>query len=137
MSSTCKTCLSSNQTPTMHCKITDRITQPTPEEVREARERAGFTQGKAAELVSAAKKAGYKTWGAYELSAITEPSGYSARLLGAFPASDRAASEHPSGAGSSAVHRRIRRVKLQDRYLNRLPSTGKSGYPISADQNSG
>lgn len=52
----------------MHDKITDRVTQPTPEEVREARERVGFTQGKAAELVSAAKKAGYKTWGAYELS---------------------------------------------------------------------
>lgn len=69
MSSTCKMCLPSKPIPAMHDKIMDRVSQPTPEAVREAWEEAGFTQAKAAELVSPAKKAGYKTWGAYELSA--------------------------------------------------------------------
>lgn len=46
--------------------ITERITQPSPEEVREARERAGLTQTQAAGLVSPATAAGYKTWSGYE-----------------------------------------------------------------------
>ena len=47
-------------------KINKRITKPTPDEVRLARENANLTQTQAAELVSAAKIAGYKTWAAYE-----------------------------------------------------------------------
>lgn len=47
-------------------KISERIAQPTPDQVREARERAGLTQTQAAELVSSAEKAAYKTWSGYE-----------------------------------------------------------------------
>ena len=47
--------------------ITSRVSQPDPEEVRTARERAGLTQAQAAELVSPAQKVPYKTWAAYEL----------------------------------------------------------------------
>ncbi len=46
--------------------ITERIDQPAPEQVREARERAGLTQTQAAWLVSPASAAGYKTWSSYE-----------------------------------------------------------------------
>lgn len=46
--------------------IVERISQPSPEEVREARERVGLTQTQAAWLVSSAVTAGYKTWAGYE-----------------------------------------------------------------------
>lgn len=49
--------------------IVERIGQPTPKEVRQAREKAGLTQSQAAELVSPAKIAGYKTWAGYETPA--------------------------------------------------------------------
>lgn len=46
--------------------IAERVTHPSPSEVRQARENAGLTQSQAAELVSAAKTAAYKTWAGYE-----------------------------------------------------------------------
>ena len=46
--------------------ISERITQPTPTEVRVARENAGLTQAQAAELVSTAKTKPYRTWSGYE-----------------------------------------------------------------------
>ena len=46
--------------------ITERIDQPAPDQVREARERVGLTQTQAAWLVSPASAAGYKTWSSYE-----------------------------------------------------------------------
>ncbi len=49
--------------------ITERIAQPTPDEVRSTREKAGLTQTQAAQLVSTAKTAGYKTWAGYETPA--------------------------------------------------------------------
>lgn len=51
---------------TIPVSIADRITQPTPEEVRLAREKAGLTQDQAAAVVSAGGKARYRTWAAYE-----------------------------------------------------------------------
>jgi len=52
--------------------ITERINQPTPNAVRQAREKAGLTQSQAAELVSPAVTAPYKTWAGYETPA-SEP----------------------------------------------------------------
>ncbi len=46
--------------------ISVRMKQPTPDEIRAARERAGMSQAQAAALISTAKKAGYKTWAGYE-----------------------------------------------------------------------
>ena len=46
--------------------ITERIAQPSPDEIRTARERAGLNQTQAAGLVSPATAAGYKTWSGYE-----------------------------------------------------------------------
>lgn len=46
--------------------IAERIAQPSPEQIRAARERAGLTQTQAAGLVSPASAAGYKTWSGYE-----------------------------------------------------------------------
>jgi hypothetical protein len=46
--------------------ITERVDQPTPDDVRQAREKSNLTQAQAAELVSAAKMAPYKTWAGYE-----------------------------------------------------------------------
>ena len=46
--------------------LIDRLPQPTPEDIRQAREQAGLTQKQAAELVSTAQTAGYKTWAGYE-----------------------------------------------------------------------
>lgn len=46
--------------------ITERITPPTPDEVRSARDATGLTQTQAAALVSSASRAGYKTWAGYE-----------------------------------------------------------------------
>lgn len=46
--------------------IIERIGQPTPNEVRQARENVLLTQTQAAELVSPAQIAGYKTWAGYE-----------------------------------------------------------------------
>jgi hypothetical protein len=50
----------------MKRRIVERVSQPTPDEVRQARERAGLNQTEAAELVSSADKAAYKTWSGYE-----------------------------------------------------------------------
>lgn len=49
-----------------HKKITERICQPTPDEVKAARLNAGLSQTQAAELVSQASKFPYKTWASYE-----------------------------------------------------------------------
>lgn len=49
--------------------IIERISRPTPNEVRQAREKAGLTQTQAAELVSPALTAPYKTWAGYETPA--------------------------------------------------------------------
>lgn len=46
--------------------ITERIAQPSPDEIRAARERARLNQTQAAGLVSPATAAGYKTWSGYE-----------------------------------------------------------------------
>lgn len=46
-------------------KIAERITQPTPEEVRAARERAGLNQTEAGELVSTANEP-RRSWDKYE-----------------------------------------------------------------------
>lgn len=46
--------------------ITERITQPTPGQVRAARLAAGLTQVQAAILVSPASKKPYRTWQGYE-----------------------------------------------------------------------
>lgn len=52
---------------TLDClPIRDRIKQPTPADVRAARERIGLSQAEAAALISPAEKAGYKTWAGYE-----------------------------------------------------------------------
>ncbi len=51
--------------------ITERITQPSPDEIRAARERARLNQTQAAGLVSPATAAGYKTWSGYEQPAGT------------------------------------------------------------------
>jgi len=50
--------------------ITERLNQPTPTEVRIAREHAGLTQAQAAELVSTAKTKPYRTWSGYEIADI-------------------------------------------------------------------
>lgn len=46
--------------------IVERVLAPTPEQVREARERAGLTQTQAAQLVSSARTKPYRTWQGYE-----------------------------------------------------------------------
>jgi len=53
----------------MRKPISERVSQPTSAEIRQAREQSGLTQKEAASLVSSAEKAGYKTWAGYE----TEP----------------------------------------------------------------
>jgi hypothetical protein len=73
--------------------ITERITQPSPDEIRAARERARLNQTQAAGLVSPATAAGYKTWSGYEQ-----------------PVGTRNHRAIPLAA--------IRRLKLQGRYLN-------------------
>mgnify|MGYP000856731639 FL=1 len=45
--------------------------QPTPEAVREARQRAGLTQAQAALLVSDAQGQPYRTWQGYEAAVGT------------------------------------------------------------------
>lgn len=49
--------------------IIERITHPTTDEVRQAREKADLTQTQAAELVSPAQQVPYKTWAGYETPA--------------------------------------------------------------------
>ncbi len=46
--------------------ILDRLNQPTPEQIREARRRAKLNQLQAAKLVSGALKQPYRTWQGYE-----------------------------------------------------------------------
>jgi hypothetical protein len=47
--------------------IRERITQPTPEEVRAVRKAAGLTQSQAAALISSAQgKSSYRVWQGYE-----------------------------------------------------------------------
>lgn len=46
--------------------IVERVDQPAPDDVRQAREKAALTQAQAAELVSTAKTTPYKTWAGYE-----------------------------------------------------------------------
>lgn len=46
--------------------IRERVSQPSAEQVRAARLRAGITQTQAASLVSSARRVGYKTWASYE-----------------------------------------------------------------------
>ena len=49
--------------------ITERVTQPTPEDVRQARDRAGLTQTQAAQLISPAQLKPYRSWQCYEVAA--------------------------------------------------------------------
>ena len=49
--------------------ITNRITQPSPQEVQGARIHAGLTQEQAALLISTAQVKPYKTWQPYEVPA--------------------------------------------------------------------
>lgn len=48
--------------------ISSRVTQPTPEEVRAARKKAGLTQAEAAQVVSPAKVMPYRSWQSYEVA---------------------------------------------------------------------
>jgi hypothetical protein len=48
--------------------ILERIAQPTPEEVRAARKKAGLTQAEAAQLVSPAQGTPYRSWQSYEVA---------------------------------------------------------------------
>ncbi len=47
-------------------RITARVAQPEPAEVRQARERAGLTQAQAAQLISPSTTKPYRTWQNYE-----------------------------------------------------------------------
>ena len=47
--------------------ITERISQPTPEEIRIARNNAELTQAEAAQLISAAQIKPYRNWQSYEV----------------------------------------------------------------------
>jgi len=47
--------------------ITERIRQPSPDEVRAARDRAGLTQAQAAQLISPAQIKPYRSWQCYEV----------------------------------------------------------------------
>lgn len=48
--------------------LIERIAQPTPQEVREARKAAGLTQAQAAALISPAQgKSSYRAWQVYEV----------------------------------------------------------------------
>lgn len=47
--------------------IGDRVSQPTPEDIRRSRRHAGLTQAGAAQLVSAAVGKPYRTWQGYEV----------------------------------------------------------------------
>lgn len=49
--------------------IAKRLPQPTPGEIRQARQQAGLTQAQAAQLVSAAQNQPYRTWQGYEVDA--------------------------------------------------------------------
>lgn len=48
--------------------ITERIYQPTPEEVRAARDKVGLTQTQAAQLISPAQITPYRSWQCYEVA---------------------------------------------------------------------
>ena len=50
-----------------HLPITARIEQPTPAEVRQARENANLSQAQAASLISSAVTTPYRTWQGYEV----------------------------------------------------------------------
>ena len=52
--------------PSLQLSILARVRQPTPAEVRAARERSGLTQAQAASIVSGAVKVPYRTWATYE-----------------------------------------------------------------------
>lgn len=50
--------------------IVERISQPTPEQIRSARRSAGLTQAQAAALISPAQgKSSYRAWQVYEVPA--------------------------------------------------------------------
>ena len=46
--------------------IAARVQQPSPAQVRQARENVGLTQGQAAQMVSMASVKSYRTWQNYE-----------------------------------------------------------------------
>lgn len=48
--------------------ISKRIAQPTPNEVRAARQAAGLTQAQAGELISPAQVKPYRNWQSYEVT---------------------------------------------------------------------
>lgn len=48
--------------------ICERLEQPTPDEVRQARKRAKLKQAEAAQLVSSAQGQPYRTWQSYEVA---------------------------------------------------------------------
>lgn len=50
--------------------ISDRVAQPTPQEIKSARKSVGLTQAQAAALVSPAQgKSSYRAWQIYEVEA--------------------------------------------------------------------
>ena len=49
--------------------IAERLSAPTPREVRCARERAGLTQSEAAQLISPSAARPFRTWQNYEIAA--------------------------------------------------------------------
>jgi ribosome-binding protein aMBF1 (putative translation factor) len=49
--------------------IAERLSAPTPQEVRSARERVGLTQGEAAQLITASAVRPFRTWQNYEIDA--------------------------------------------------------------------
>lgn len=49
--------------------ISERLPQPTPKDIRRARNQAGLTQTQAAQLVSTAQTQPYRTWQSYEVEA--------------------------------------------------------------------
>jgi hypothetical protein len=55
--------------PMTHTPLLQRISQPTPAQVRQARESAGLTQAQAAQLVSPSEVRPYRTWQNYETPA--------------------------------------------------------------------
>ena len=73
--------------------ITDRVKQPTPEDVRELRKLMGLTQEQAALLVSPAKTKPYRTWQCYEAPVGT--TGHRAIPLAAWELLLLLAGEHP------------------------------------------
>lgn len=48
--------------------ISDRIQQPSPAQIRQARKAVGLTQAQAAQLISPAQSKPYRSWQSYEVA---------------------------------------------------------------------